>query len=232
MRFKLFGEELCVAELASRKLKRQRDQVAEPSARKHILARKESVIRVHAERCASGHRAGQDREPESSRISCGDRVREENQRCAPLPERDRSIAGSRPSDLHVSRIARASACHDRRQGRSPTADTCRSRAEDRSPLHDAPEGEQAAADRPVQRTPRSGTSHSGPLACRTHRLSTHFCSAAHSLIDLRLVLPATAKTSSRPRKRSWNRLTFEAGDSSPPWMGCASAVARQPAQLV
>jgi hypothetical protein len=55
----------------------QRDQVSEPAAGQHILAREEPIVRVDAQSGAAGHRARQDHEAESARIRCGDRVRKE-----------------------------------------------------------------------------------------------------------------------------------------------------------
>ena len=77
MRVELVVEKLGVAQSTSVPLQRERDEVAEPAIWQYVLARKETVVGLDANGSAPGHRAGQNREAESSRIHCRHRIREE-----------------------------------------------------------------------------------------------------------------------------------------------------------
>ena len=73
----LLVEKLGVAVVACASLQRERDEVAEPARRQHVLAREQSVVGLDADGCAACHRACQDRETEPACVCCGYRVREE-----------------------------------------------------------------------------------------------------------------------------------------------------------
>jgi len=78
-------------------LERQGNQVSEATAWHGVLAGKEPVVRIHAKLVSAGHCLGDD---VAAHLASGRRRRsgltKKNQTCAPLPERERSIARGSP----------------------------------------------------------------------------------------------------------------------------------------
>lgn len=63
IRLKRTVEEVSASRFAPLPLERECDQVAEPAVGKHVLARKQAVVGLNADRPAIGHRTSENREP-------------------------------------------------------------------------------------------------------------------------------------------------------------------------